>query len=135
LRLGVLVYNIRQATDIFIRKRLALGGDRHAHGLYYTRLSLTVSSQAKLPERWQWLLGGAIAILISLLALWIGFNLRTNSTITGRSLKIGSTVLMGTVFLPMGKEPLFSLELLVDASTSVCCLETPSQLSLIKAPK
>ncbi|GAX39272.1 hypothetical protein NIES4075_02230 [Tolypothrix sp. NIES-4075] len=70
---------------------------------------MKVSAKSLSPERWQWLLCGAIAIFISLLALWIEFNLRTNSTITGRSLKIGSAILMGTVFLPMGKEPLLKL--------------------------
>jgi signal transduction histidine kinase len=43
----------------------------------------------------------AIAILISLLALWVGFNLRTKSTITGRLPRIGSAVIMGTAIPSM----------------------------------
>ncbi|MEH1838649.1 MAG: MHYT domain-containing protein [Nostoc sp.] len=43
----------------------------------------------------------AIAILISLVALWVGFNLRANSTVTGRFLRIGSAILMGTAIPSM----------------------------------
>ncbi|MGF2037599.1 MAG: MHYT domain-containing protein [Nostoc sp. CmiVER01] len=43
----------------------------------------------------------AIAILISLVALWVGFNLRANSTVTGRFLRIGSAILMGAAIPSM----------------------------------
>ncbi|MEH2028865.1 MAG: MHYT domain-containing protein [Nostoc sp.] len=43
----------------------------------------------------------AIAILISLVALWVGFNLRANSTVTGNFLRIGSAILMGAAIPSM----------------------------------
>lgn len=43
----------------------------------------------------------AIAILISLVALWVGFNLRANSTVTGSFLRIGSAILMGAAIPSM----------------------------------
>jgi NO-binding membrane sensor protein with MHYT domain/nitrogen-specific signal transduction histidine kinase len=43
----------------------------------------------------------AIAILISLVALWLGFNLKANSTVTGRFLRIGSAILMGAAIPSM----------------------------------
>ncbi|MEH2424151.1 MAG: MHYT domain-containing protein [Nostoc sp.] len=43
----------------------------------------------------------AIAILISLAALWVGFNLRANSTVTGSFLRIGSAIIMGVAIPSM----------------------------------
>ncbi|MBG1265449.1 MHYT domain-containing protein [Nostoc sp. WHI] len=43
----------------------------------------------------------AIAILISLIALWLGFNLKANNTVTGRFLRIGSAILMGAAIPSM----------------------------------
>lgn len=43
----------------------------------------------------------AIAILISLVALWVGFNHRANSTVTGRFLRIGSAIIMGAAIPSM----------------------------------
>ena len=43
----------------------------------------------------------AIAILISLVALWVGFNLRANSTLTGSFLRICAAILMGAAIPSM----------------------------------
>ncbi|MDF5736274.1 MULTISPECIES: MHYT domain-containing protein [unclassified Nostoc] len=43
----------------------------------------------------------AIAILISLIALWLAFNLRANSTVKGHFLRIGSAILMGAAIPSM----------------------------------
>lgn len=43
----------------------------------------------------------AIAILISLIALWLGFKLRANNTVIGRFLRIGSAIFMGAAIPSM----------------------------------
>ncbi|MEH2406569.1 MHYT domain-containing protein [Nostoc sp.] len=43
----------------------------------------------------------AIAILISLVALWLGFNLKANSTVTGHILRICSAIIMGAAIPSM----------------------------------
>ncbi|MEI1376934.1 MHYT domain-containing protein [Nostoc sp. UHCC 0926] len=63
----------------------------------------------------------AIAILISLVALWLGFNLRANSTVTGNFLRIGSAIIMGAAIPSMHYTGMmathFSVVELVDFST------------------
>ncbi|MEH2067994.1 MAG: MHYT domain-containing protein [Nostoc sp.] len=62
----------------------------HYIGMAAIRLPVTMSYDLSVVA-----LSIAIAILMSLIGLWVGFRLRTNYTATGSFLRIGSAVIMG----------------------------------------
>ncbi|MEJ1936378.1 MHYT domain-containing protein, partial [Nostoc sp. NIES-2111] len=68
----------------------------HYIGMAAVRLSATVSYDLNIV-----VLSIAIAILISLVALWVGFKLRADTTFKGRLLRLGSAIILGAAIPSM----------------------------------
>ncbi|BCL35441.1 MHYT domain-containing protein [Nostoc sp. MS1] len=68
----------------------------HYIGMAAVRLSAKVSYDLNIV-----VLSIAIAILISLIALWVGFKLRADTTFKGKLLKLGSAIILGAAIPSM----------------------------------
>jgi len=76
---------------------------KHFHGTrdcFYTTAAMRVEATPVYDPRLV-VLSDAIAICVSLVALWLAFHLRAETTLTGNIRKIGSAIIMGNAIAGM----------------------------------